>query len=154
MPANASLVDRKWLMRRYLIDRWVVAAIAAEAGCDPSTVHRALQRHGIPLRGPAGRQRWDGILTPSVLRAAAEKGQTHVDVAHRFGAPPRLVHDHMLRLGLLAAPGDAELARRYEAGEPLTVLALVTGQSVRTVARRLRGSGVTLRPVGRPKGGD
>ena len=48
------------------------------------------------------------------------------------------------------AIGSLDLRRRYEAGESLRALADELGVSTRTVARRVRDAGGTMRPRGRP----
>lgn len=147
-----ELGGKRWLRRRYLTERAPVAAIAAEAGVNPSTVHRWLTACEIPRRGQHDRRRWDDVLTDQRLRAAAKRGWTHVDVAYETGAPIRVVQDRWRRLGLDPdAIGNLDMRRRYEAGETLASLAAASGCSQRTVARRIRDAGGRLRPAGRPQ---
>ena len=46
-----QLHDRDWLARRYLTDAQPARVLAAEIGCAPSSVRRALRRHQISVRG-------------------------------------------------------------------------------------------------------
>lgn len=151
MATLEEMGGKRWLRRRYLTDRAPVAAIAAEAAVNPSTVHRWLHACEIPLRGQHDRRQWAEVLTAQRLRAAAKRGRTHVDIANETGAPARVVLDHWRRLGLDPdVIGDLEMRRRYERGASLAELAEMADCSIRTVGRRIRDAGGTLRPVGRP----
>lgn len=129
-----------------------IAAIAVEAGVSVSQVHRRLRAAGIPPRGPGGRADWTTVLTPRMLRAAVKRGETAEDIAGRVGAPDQVVRDRLRRLGMYGN-GDKHMAAAYQAGESLSSIATRHRLSVRTVARRVRESGVDLRPPGRPRAG-
>lgn len=145
-----SRIDPEWLRQRYSVDLATVETIAAEAGVAVTNIYRALHRHHIPLRGPAGRARWDQILTAPALRAAHRRGETPGDIAARLGVHERVVRDRMVSLGLSAAPVDMNVAAAYQMGASLAELAAETGLSTRTIRRRLDVAGVQVRPVGRP----
>jgi biotin operon repressor len=49
---DRRLNDADWLRRAYLDERWSMRRIADHLGCTIMTVHRALNRHGIPRRRP------------------------------------------------------------------------------------------------------
>jgi hypothetical protein len=70
---NPMLADPQWLRERYVDHNQTSAEIAAEIGCFPSSVRRALRRAGIPVR-------------PAVKRPAVEGGQRFGDLTVvRFG---------------------------------------------------------------------
>jgi AcrR family transcriptional regulator len=152
-----SVADADWLRRRYLDDQATVADIAAEAGVDPATVHRALRRHDIPLRGPAGRRQWGDVLTAEFL--GARKAAPATEIAEELGCSPSVVQEHRAMHGLLDLPDGLDwraaqrLKRLYER-DCLSVVQVgeAIGVSKRTARRYLLAAGVTLRARGRPRG--
>jgi hypothetical protein len=69
--------------------------------------------------------------------------------AHRVPADqgkPRLPKTRKADLGI----SDAELVRRYQAGESVRQIAVSLGRSYSVVHRRLHAEGTELRPMGRP----
>lgn len=150
---NPLLADRAWLERRYRQDRATVAAIAAESGADPSTVHRALLRHGIALRGVSERRSL-GQLSDATIKATVARSETTVDAARALGVDLSTLVQRLARMGLHAWPGGTEgadeMAAAYAAGASIGAIAAAHGCSTRTVRRRLAAAGVDMRPVGRP----
>jgi hypothetical protein len=49
-PRFPELQDTSWLRQRYEVEGLSSYAVAAELGCRPTTVSRALRRHGIAAR--------------------------------------------------------------------------------------------------------
>lgn len=144
------LADRGWLVRRYQTERRPVAAIAEEARVDPSTVWRALRRHGIELRGRVGTLR----LSDESVRQALVSHPSVAAAARTLGVAPGSLYDRarLLGFGRVERCGPADLAERYAAGRSAAALAADVGVSVRTVRRWLAFRGVGLRPPGRPGG--
>jgi hypothetical protein len=153
---NASTSDSVWLRRRYARDRAPVSDIAAEAGVDVSNVHRALRRHGIPLRGPAGRRQWGGVLTRPFLEKRLGASTPIRSIAEEVGCQPVDVRRWMQRHGLadvdLTASEARQLRRWYE-GERLSITEIARRLQVskQTARARLVAAEVTLRSPGRPK---
>ncbi|TMR10975.1 hypothetical protein ETD86_37300 [Nonomuraea turkmeniaca] len=88
-PANANpRLTPDWLRRRYLRERAPVETIADDAGCDVSTVYRALTRFGIPHRGShsSSRPTWGDILTSEFLQARVEAGWNMSEIARDAAA--------------------------------------------------------------------
>ena len=133
-----------------------MADIAAEAGCDVATVHRALTRHGIERRGPVGRRSLAGIKDRTV-RAEVRRAATATDAARALGVDLATLTERQARMGdrpwYGGAEGADEMAVGYRAGVSLAELAQVHGVSTRTVRRRLAAVGVEMRPAGHPKSG-
>ncbi len=151
--ANARLADREWLVRRYRHDEAPVATIAAEAGADASSVHRWLTRHGIELRGAAGR-RTLAHLGDKTVKDAVRKGATLSDASQALGVDVRTLTDRLARMGMHAHVGGTEgadeMAEQYAGGASLDEIADQHGVSRRTVQRRLAAAGTEMRPAGRP----
>ena len=83
-----QLADPAWLRQRHVLDGVRAEDIAAELGCDPTTVRTALRAAGIPRLGlgprpaPAGR--------PRVAAPALPPGRRqHPADRHRTGLPPQ-----------------------------------------------------------------
>ena len=154
MPtANTKLSDKAWLERRYRYDAATVATIAAEAGVNVSTVHRALARHGITLRGPLGRRTLVDVSNRTV-RATVRKAETLTDAARALGVDLETLRARLARMGDRPWPGGKEGAEEmsadYAAGLSLVAIAEAQGVSTRTVRRRLAAAGVDMRSRGRP----
>lgn len=144
----SGLDDRRWLRSQYQTHRRPVGEIAAECGVDPSTVWRALRRHGIELRGPAGRRH----VTDDQIHGALAEAPSIRDAARCLGLHPDSLYDRARRAGLLPTwpVGPDDIADRYQAGASVAALADAEGVSPRTVRRWLRSRGATMRPAGRP----
>lgn len=140
--------NRRWLRTQYQTRRRPVAEIAAECQVDPSTVWRALRRHGIELRGPAGRRQ----VTDAQVTDALRQAPSIRDAARRLGMHPDSLYDRARRAGILPTTpiGPDDIAERYQAGESVAALAESEGVASRTVRRWLASRGVAMRPVGRP----
>lgn len=145
-----------WLHRRYTLDRATVADMAAEAGVDPSTIHRWLRAAGEPLRGAAGRRNLTGV-SRTQLRRVLREAPTLRAAAGRLGVDEHTLRERARADGLLggrAIPDVVDvdaLAATYAAGVSLAALAGASGVSVRTVRRWLVEAGVAMRPAGRPR---
>jgi hypothetical protein len=148
-PANANpkLQNAKWLRTRYVDRRMTVAAIAAEAGADPSRVHVALRRHGIPPRGPADRDMRP--MTRADIKRAYKGAESKAAAARSLGVHPDKLRNAELRLGTVAHPLTDEAARLYETGLSIPDVAKALEVSPRTVSRILPPA--IRRPRGRPK---
>lgn len=150
-------MDPAWLRRRYLTDRARVADIAAEAGVDQSSVHRALRRHGISQRGPAGRQQWADVLTREYLTRQVVAGVPVRQIAEQVGCDPSTVRRWMQRHGLVVPEltgAQARRLRRWYVRDRLPIVEIARREQVSTQTARacLLAAGVTLRRPGRPKG--
>lgn len=148
-----TLADRAWLERRYSTDRAKVADIAAEAGVDPSTVHRALQRHGIAPRGATGRRSLADVSDRAVRRELRHH-HTLGEAASALSVDPVTLAERLARMGMRpwygGVEGADEMAAEYAAGASLVAIAKSRGLSTRTVRRRLAAVGADMRPRGRP----
>lgn len=149
-----SLDDRGWLHRRYAVDLAPVADIAAEASRDPSSVYRALARHGIAPRGPAGRASHD--VDRDELAERIAHGQTLASIAADYGCDPAVIYDRRVRWGLVEprelGASPAQLRMWYDRyGWSVRRVADRLGVTPRTARRRLMAAGVQLRPPGRPR---
>jgi hypothetical protein len=156
--ANRKLADKKWLTRRYVRDAVTVNWIAEESGTDPSQVYRALQRHGIELRGRLDVDNRK-LTAAAIERAYKQSSDTAYLSPNALGnraAAARLLgvsHQKLLgaerRLGLAIHPRGLEARKLYESG--LSRRATGTAMGLSDSTRLLLGTGVTMRPRGRPK---
>jgi AraC-like DNA-binding protein len=69
-PIYPQLRDRDWMRRQYVEQRIDVAGIAAQLGCHPDTVRRAVAAAGIPRTGPTRprRRRFPALADQDWLR--------------------------------------------------------------------------------------
>lgn len=152
--ANTRLADRAWLERRYHHDGATVAAIAVEAGADPSSVWRWLERHGIALRDASPGRRTLAHLSDATIKAAVDRAEHDTAAAEALGVDLATLTERLARMGLRPWPGGSEgakeMAAEYRAGAGIAAIAEARGLSVRTVRRRLGAAGVEMRPRGRP----
>lgn len=154
------MIDQAWLRTRYEHDRAPVAAIAAEAGVDPSTIHRALRGAGIAPRGKAG-ARAVRTLDREWLVARRGEGATWAAIARDVGMDHSSVLWQAAGYGLYdLGDGDQEgyrravlAAEKYRRGQSLEQVAAAMGVDRRTVTRWLRALGVEIRRPGHPRQG-
>jgi transposase-like protein len=156
-----QLADRDWLARRYLDDRDGVNRIAAEVGCTPPTVHRALQRHDIPLRSSGGlladpddAARLDD---PNWLQARYHNDRMSLsEIADSLGVSRETVTRRMAAYGIAVTavtasvrPDRAWLAEQYTThGRSTADIAEQLGVAGATVSGWLRDAGIPARPRG------
>jgi predicted transcriptional regulator len=151
----AVLDDADWLRYRYLGQRQTMAALAAEAGCDPETVRRALVRNDIPIRvSPTPgldidperlAERWaDPSLTvDNIANEAGCAVDTVRRAARRIGLPRRSHRRGGHRTDRPGGIDPAWLERRFVAEHrTLSEIAHEAGTSVHTVHRAIRRHGL------------
>jgi DNA-binding CsgD family transcriptional regulator len=97
-----QLHDVTWLRRRYVDDAWTSGQIAAEVGCSPGSVLRALHRAGVALR------HWPAADT-TLLHDGVWLHARYVDeamsttaIAARLGCSPQTVLKALARAGITA----------------------------------------------------
>ena len=162
-----ELADGGWLKAEYETAGRSTVGIAAELGCHPSTVAKALARHGIPAR-PNGQRRPDKLADGGWLKAEYETGgRSTVGIAAELGCHPSTVSDALREHGIPARygiptwsggqPRSPELAdggwlkAEYETGgRTTTAIAAELGCSPSTVARALARHGIPPRPASPP----
>jgi AraC-like DNA-binding protein len=81
-----QLADPSWLRRRYLTDGASLGDIAAELGCDRTTVRDALTAAGIPLKGRIYQRRYPRLGDHDWLRQRyLDEGASLADLAAEIG---------------------------------------------------------------------
>ena len=157
-----QLADGEWLRRRYVEEHVGPVRIAREVGCTGRAVFCALARHGIPVRGEAGRvSQLDAYSDAQV--AAAFRAAPNLDVlAEQWGVDKGTARMRVIRAGvdaraerraltpplhvthpILGDPGRlADLYDRHTA----EIIARRLGVSAVTVGKALRFHGIPVRP--------
>ena len=98
-----ELHDVRWVRRRYLKEQATSAEIAAEQGCSPATVARALRRARVGVRG---NRRFPRLASRTWLRRAYVTDRLTVDqIAAAVGCRPSTVHRALQRAGLARRRG-------------------------------------------------
>jgi DNA-directed RNA polymerase specialized sigma24 family protein len=150
------------LVRRYGAGE-SCATIAARSGLRPSTVLWRLKRAGVKLR-PPGRPSIRGLpgVADADLVTRYKAGETCAEIAAATGLPGSTVHIRLKRAGdemrrpdkalgyRRHALPDAEIVKRYTAGESITAIAQSLGVPASAVRVRLIEAGVQRRRRGRP----
>lgn len=152
------MIDETWLRARYEQDRAPIAAIAAEAGVDPSTIHRALRAAGVAKRGKTGARAVHTLDREWVVTRRGE-GASWGAIAREAGIDRSSVLWQAAGYGLYdLGGGDEALYRRavcaaekYRSGQSLVQVAAAIGVDRRTVTRWLRALGVEIRSQGHPR---
>ena len=142
----AGLSDEE-LARRYQASEQSVLELAEAAGMSPSGLQRRLRRIGVPPR----RSERAGAVDASAVAAALSEHRSVRAAAASLGiSRPALVA--LARRHGLAEEGSvpAGLVESYREGASVAELARAHGVSTGTVSYWLRGSGLNLRPRGRP----
>ena len=148
-------LDPEWLRRRYVDDGAPVADIAAGAGVDLSTVHRALRAAGIPPRGQGARS--GAVLDRDWLAGRVAAGATPHAIGVEAGVSRSSVMWALAGYGLLDLGDGRALAVRaaelYRSGWSLRRVGEVVGRDRRLVTLYLRALGEPVRRTGRPGAG-
>ena len=151
--SRPELGDRSWLSERYVDQGMTAAEIAAELGCHPTVVTRALKRHGIVVaRG------FKQLSDAEWLRGQyMEDGRSTTAIAQEIGCNPDAVRQALGRHGIQTRPAGsptpeklqdrAWLAREYKAKSALTIASSI-GCSEKAVLKALHRHGIEVRPQG------
>lgn len=162
--ANANrILTAAWLQRRYVDERAPVETVAADAGCDPATVYRALTRYGIPHRGTQ-RPSWGDILTQDFLSPRLAAGWSLAAIARdavTAAGGGRCSHSTVVwwaaKRGLLTVEdprADRAVGLYRDDDWPLRGIATELGVSPRRVTIWLMARGVELFGPGAPLQGE
>lgn len=133
-----------------------IAAIAAELGVNPATVHRRAKRLGLPSRAAKPIPDTEALRKARDRAARTKDGDTIANMARLTGrsywgvATAIAVADGRLPKSVSAAEAD-DIVRQYvEERMGLQQIASATGRGTRTITTVLTVRGVTRRPAGRP----
>jgi DNA-binding transcriptional ArsR family regulator len=105
-----QLGDAEWLRRRYLDDEASLDDIAAELGCQKSTLRQALAAAAVPTRPPGRRRRLRALREEELLELIRRRGQG--SAAGELGIDPKTLYRDIRRLGILEQAKAASRAHR------------------------------------------
>jgi hypothetical protein len=100
-------IPKALLEKIYLEDGMTQAEIAAQIGCDPSTIGRQMRAYGIPVRPPTEAGGKIDIPKSVLQKMYRDDGMTQEEIAAHFGCTDNVISQRMQEYGIPARFSNA-----------------------------------------------